>query len=73
MSTDMLTHVTRAGDRWDLLAYQYYGDARGYERIIVANPDVAIDATLPTGITLLIPIIDGEIAPDIEALPPWLR
>ncbi|MFT2542069.1 tail protein X, partial [Escherichia coli] len=32
-----LEHVTRDGERWDSLAWQYYGDPLGYPRIIAAN------------------------------------
>lgn len=29
-----LEHVTTDGERWDNLAWRYYGDALAYERII---------------------------------------
>lgn len=35
-----LEHITRDGERWDSLAWQYYGDPLGYPRIIAANPHV---------------------------------
>jgi phage tail protein X len=66
-----LTHITTDGERWDQLAARYYGDALGYERIIVANPHVALTAVLPGGLTLSIPVIEQH---DLnEALPPWMR
>ncbi|MBJ3537853.1 tail protein X, partial [Salmonella enterica subsp. enterica serovar Derby] len=37
-----LEHVTTDGERWDNLAWRYYGAALAYERIIAANPHVAI-------------------------------
>ncbi|HBJ6087903.1 TPA: tail protein X, partial [Escherichia coli] len=51
-----LEHVTRDGERWDSLAWQYYGDPLGYPRIIAANPHVAITPVLPSGLLLLIPV-----------------
>jgi phage tail protein X len=65
-----LKHVTTQGERWDLLAYQYYGDPLAYEAIIAANPGVPIYAILPGGLTLLIPI-QTPPAPDTSDLPPW--
>ena len=67
-----LAHVTADGDRWDLLAWRYYRDPSGYERIMDANPAVARDPVLAGGIRLLIPVISR---PDTltEDLPPWKR
>jgi phage tail protein X len=42
-----IPHVTRANDRWDLLAWHYYGDATQVNVIIMANPAVPIDPVLP--------------------------
>lgn len=50
-----LEHITTDGERWDNLAWHYYGDALAYERIIAANPHVAIYPVLPSGIQLIIP------------------
>lgn len=67
----ILTHITKSGDRWDLLAWHYYGDASAYGGIIAANPHVALSDCLPSGVTLVIPIIDPPHT--TEDLPPWLR
>uniref|UniRef100_A0A7C4AJA2 Phage tail protein n=1 Tax=Thermodesulfovibrio aggregans TaxID=86166 RepID=A0A7C4AJA2_9BACT len=64
-------YITKEGDRWDLIAYQFYGDAMMYEPIVVANPEVPIVSILPGGIKLRIPAI--EIKNEIEELPPWKR
>lgn len=66
-----LEHITREGERWDLLAYHYYGDALAYERIIAANPLVAIQSALPSGIVLRIPVIEPVISQ--REIAPWLR
>jgi len=73
MMTDVLVHITSAGDRWDLLAWKYYGDASQYEPIIAANPEVMIEPILPAGIRLLIPIIEDAELINTEDLPPWKR
>lgn len=72
MSMPNLVHVTADGDRWDLLAWRYYRDPMGYERIMDANPGVARDPVLAAGVRLLIPVI---VAPNTltEDLPPWKR
>ena len=71
-STAYLEHVTADGDRWDLLAWRYYRDPMGYERIMDANPAVARDPVLVAGLRLLIPVI---ASPDTltQDLPPWKR
>lgn len=66
-----LTHISAEGERWDQLAHRYYGDPLQYERIVAANPHVPLTVTLPSGLTLSIPVIDTS---DLsEELPPWLR
>lgn len=66
-------YITKEGDRWDLIAYEFYGDATMYEPIIVANPDVPILPILPSGLKLLIPEMDfKDLIPSLE-LPPWKR
>jgi phage tail protein X len=74
MITEVIEHITRDGDRWDLLAWEYYGDATQYERIIAANNQVMIDPILPSGIIINIPVIE-ELPAELtesEELPPWL-
>jgi len=70
---DVLVHITGEGDRWDLLAWEYYGDASLYETIIAANPEVMIDPILASGIRLLIPISEDAELIDTGDLPPWKR
>lgn len=68
-----LRHVTGSGQRWDSLAYLYYGDALAYERIVAANPQIPIVPALPGGIVVLIPIIESPDVVASEELPPWKR
>ncbi|STL49381.1 putative phage tail protein [Escherichia coli] len=52
-----LEHITTDGERWII----WHGITTvmrwAYERIIVANPHVAIYPVLPSGIQLIIPVI----------------
>ncbi|MDE1531692.1 tail protein X [Pseudomonas carnis] len=66
-----LTHITTEGERWDQLAWKYYGDAHRYLAIVQANPHVPLTAALPAGLTLAIPLLEPEAT--TEDLPPWMR
>jgi hypothetical protein len=71
-----LLHVTGPSDRWDLLAWRYYGDANRIAPLIRANRALFIDgiipALLPPDLTLRVPVLDPEpLASDL--LPPWKR
>ncbi|KHN50964.1 tail protein X [Pectobacterium fontis] len=68
-----LEHITQQGERWDTLSHLYYGDPLGYPRIIAANPHVPIVSLLPSGVVVLIPIIEQADASKTEDTPPWLR
>lgn len=64
-----IEHTTADNDRWDLLAWKYYGDATKYEPIIVANPTVPITPVLPSGIKLMIPVLDQDSVPAVDEAP----
>jgi phage tail protein X len=75
--SEYLTHTTLQGDRWDSLAYRYYGDALAYPVILQANPTVdPTPGTLPGGLALRIPILDEtDLAPALPATEgdvPWM-
>lgn len=66
-----LIHITSQGERWDSIAWRYYGTVTEAGRVMAANPDVPLAPILPGGVRLTIPVID---APDLAAaadLPPW--
>ncbi|HGA5503367.1 TPA: tail protein X [Salmonella enterica subsp. enterica serovar Potsdam] len=71
MDTLWLEHITADGERWDQIAYRYYGDPLGYARIILANPHVAVTPVLRAGQRLAIPVIDADQT--TQELPPWLQ
>lgn len=59
--------TTQDGDRWDLLAWRAYGDALAVDRLIAANPHIAIAPTLPGGLQVWCPVV----ASPSTAVPPW--
>jgi len=75
MAQHTLIHVTQAGERWDAIAWQYYGDAHRYAPIIAANPHVPITPALPAGVRLNIPVLarSGASPTNRAGLPPWMR
>lgn len=76
--TAYLEHVTQPNDRWDTLAYRYYGDANRTGPLIRANRDLwvgelaAIPTVLPPGITLRVPVLEPDPVAE-DQLPPWKR
>ena len=64
-------YVTLQGDTFDSIALDFYQNEHYATNIISLNPDCADYIILPAGITLKIPIISQEQAPD--TLPPWRR
>jgi phage tail protein X len=65
-----IVHTTRAGERWDLLAWRYYGDPTAYSPIIMANPSVAIEPVFDAGILISVPILQKSSVVT-AGLPPW--
>jgi len=65
-----IVHITKAGERWDLLAWRYYGDPTDYQMIIMANPGVAIEPVFEAGISLAVPIVQKNALVSVD-LPPW--
>ena len=69
-SGQFILHVTRAGERWDLLAWQYYGNPTEYSPIIMANPSVQIEPVFDAGIAISIPVLQKSAVVTAD-LPPW--
>jgi phage tail protein X len=72
MNSQFITHVTAAGERWDLLAWTFYGDPSLYSPIIMANPRIPIESAFEAGLEIAIPIVRISPAQAIN-LPPWKR
>jgi phage tail protein X len=70
MATKFITHLTVVGERWDSLAWIYYGDATLFSPIIMANPSIPVESVFEAGLAIGIPVLQvTPIAPD--SLPPW--
>ncbi|WP_297576173.1 tail protein X [uncultured Deefgea sp.] len=72
---DFIEHRSAEGERWDQLAWRYYGDACLYQPILDANPQLRILPSLAGGLRVRIPILDATTSDQaaFEDLPPWKR
>lgn len=74
MSDNVIQYTTKEGQRWDSIALEMYGKASMMDKVIESNPDIPLEAILPGGTVLDIPIIEKiEVKTDAELLPPWMR
>lgn len=71
MSAPYLKHVTVQDERWDLIAWNYYGDPTLYHPIIEANPGVPIVGAFDPGTVILVPILQSMSSAPASDLPPW--
>lgn len=71
------THIARDGERWDSLAFKYYGNAFSYPAILKENPSLLSQPTLNAGDIVQIPIIENNdetlSTTTNEDVPPWQR
>lgn len=69
-SSQFIKHITSNTERWDLLAWTYYGDPTLFAPIVMANPTIPIEPVLGAGLSIMIPVM--EKAPTSpQNLPPW--
>lgn len=69
-----LIHITREGERWDGIAWAYYRDVRQTVRLLEVNPHLPAGPTLPSGLRVVVPLIERDAsAIDPARLPPWRR
>ncbi len=74
MSAQFITHITVAGERWDSLAWHYYGDATLFGPLIQTNPQIPIEAVFEAGLVIGVPILMVDQSVQNQAdLPPWKR
>ena len=74
MAQQFINHVTAAGERWDTLAWKYYGDTTLFGPIIQTNPQIAIEAVFEAGLNIGVPLLMVNQPVQTEAdLPPWKR
>ena len=78
MAKEYFEHITKIGERWDLIAYDYYGDATLIKPLLLANPhlvgipDVPAPLVFDAGLTLRVPVLPEEEVTAVQ-LPPWKR
>ncbi len=70
LQAQYIAHITVAGERWDLLAWTYYGDATLYSPIIMANPLIPIEPAFEAGLSIAIPLLQVSQSATTN-LPPW--
>ncbi len=70
-----IQHVTVAGERWDQLAWHYYGDPGLYGPIIMANPAIPIEPVFEAGLVIGVPMLSVSTSATVPQadLPPWQR
>jgi phage tail protein X len=74
MAQQFIPHLTVAGERWDTLAWKYYGDATLFGPIIQTNPQIAIEAVFEAGLNIGVPmLVVNQAMQNVEDLPPWKR
>lgn len=62
---------TKAGDRWDTIAYEHYRDETQMKALMRANPEYMLVDVFPEGVILHLPEVSPSVI-NIE-LPPWRR
>ncbi len=66
------TYPTTGGESWAYVAYKAYGDAFNIKPITDANPAVRLDALLPAGLILQVPVLNIPADQlDAARLPFW--
>ena len=76
--TEYIEHETTSGERWDHIAYKYYGDGKRISELIRANRDLFLPDLKPVPIIfrgrikIRVPILEAP-ALDDNLLPPWKR
>jgi phage tail protein X len=67
-------YIATDADRWDHLAYDFYGDASFVAPLIAANPGVSTyDPFLPAGEKITVPDLPAEYQaePETTVKAPW--
>lgn len=69
-----INYTAKEGDRWDGLAWKFYGSIRSMNIIIEANPTIPLSTVLAAGTEIVVPIVDNTSDAVISNnLPPWKR
>ena len=60
MKQSVLQHTTVEGERWDLIAHRYYGNALLIEGLIAANPHLPVCEAFTTNLTMFVPVLPAK-------------
>ena len=66
-----LVEAAETNGRWDLLAWDGYGDPYAYEAIARASTWALLTPVFAGGEPVVIPIIESDRVGYIQGLPPW--
>lgn len=66
-----MQYITKAGDTFDLIAFQQLGSERYVERLINANRQHVSTVIFRAGVELTLPEIEQEQR--VSRLPPWRK
>lgn len=70
---EYIEHITQEGERWDTIAYRYYGDAALLSPLAEANEHLQLLPVLPAGLPVRVPLVSDTEALATQDLPPWMR
>ena len=56
--TEYILYKAKQNDRWDILAYRFYGDMYRQKELIEANGHVKLTPSIEEGEQLFIPILE---------------
>ena len=65
-----ISYRTQTGDRWDTVAFKYFGDPTQIGALIMANPGVPILDVFDAGTEIAIPLIAAPSG-GVTSSPPW--
>lgn len=68
---DIVYYTTKFLVRWDMIAYQAYGDANRMTDLQEANPDLPLWNWLPIGTVVACPILLDAASNPLNTLPSW--
>ena len=69
----VLQYTTRLGDRWDIIAHKFYGNALLIDALIAANPHLPIAEQFVDNLTVFVPVLQAKPVNNQEDMPPWMR
>lgn len=70
--TNYIFHTAGERDRWDTIAYKYYGNSYKIQNLISDNPHIPITGTIEEGTEVRVRV--EETTPDDNSnLPIWKR